>query len=305
MVYEATTGTVFDIQRYSLHDGPGIRTVVFLKGCPLRCQWCCNPESWKPEPQLSYMPMRCIGCGACVDCCAQNAIAHEGSAVVFDKGSCIDCGACAAQCYAQARLMVGRRMSVEQVLAEVMKDRKYYEASGGGITLSGGEACMQWRFAAELLQEAKKRHINTAVETTGHAAWEHLWAIAEFTDLMLFDLKHSDSEKHRRFTGVGNELICNNLRKLVEMGRRVIIRIPLIPGFNDDVPNLQASARLICDLGMVSEVHILPYHQLGISKYALMNYEYPLRALKPPEDDAVRAAARIFTDRGLHVQIHG
>ena len=305
MTDSAIKGMVFDVQRYSLHDGPGVRTVVFFKGCPLRCKWCCNPESWKIHTQLSYMPARCIGCGACISACPQGCIQASGSAILYDPKQCVDCGSCVQVCYPQARFLSGREMSVQEVLSQVLKDRKYYEHSGGGITLSGGEVSLQWEFAAALLREAKRCYLHTAVETTGYAAWEHLWPILENTDVVLYDLKHMDAAKHREYTGVDNALILENLKRLVARGRHTIIRLPLIPEHNDDAENLEATARFAQSLNGVREVHILPYHQLGVSKYPLLDYTYPLRELKPPTQERIKFAENIFKRYGFQTQING
>lgn len=305
MLYTEREGIVFDIQRYSLHDGPGIRTVVFLKGCPLRCKWCCNPESWKKEPQLSYLPARCIGCGACESTCPQGAIHREGDSIRFDQSLCTSCGSCVAECYPQARLMSGKKMNTAQVMDQVMKDWKYYERTGGGITLSGGEMALQWAFAEALLAHAKERHLHTAVETTGYAPWEHLEKIFRYTDLVLYDLKHMDSALHKKYTGVENERILENLRRAADMGKEIIIRIPLIPGCNDDTGNLQATAEYIAGLKKIQEVHLLPYHMLGVSKYPMMGYAYTMKETVPPETEQVHAAAEVFISRGFSTQIHG
>ena len=298
-------GTISDIQRYSLHDGPGIRTVVFLKGCPLHCKWCCNPESLLPRRQLSFMPERCIGCNACAEVCPSGAVTQMGGRIEFDRSKCLDCGACSMVCYPQARVMIGREMTVDEVLQVVERDRKYYDNSGGGITLSGGEMSMQWRFSAALLENAHAKAIHTCVETSLYAPWTHLEAIFENTDVILFDLKHMDSEKHKKYTGVGTELIHENVERLVKRGAQAIARIPLIPGFNDDVKNLTATAEFIRRLGGICEVHGLPYHRLGVSKYALMGYTYALKTLGTPADSDVNRALEVFIHFGLRARANG
>jgi pyruvate formate lyase activating enzyme len=251
------------------------------------------------------MPQKCIGCGACIEKCPNGAISRSDGRIVFNRHLCTDCGACVEVCYPQARVMSGREMRVDQVISEALKDRKFYESSGGGITLSGGEATMQWRFSAAIMETAKEVYLHTAVETTGYSAWEHLWEIAKNTDLILYDLKQMNSEKHREYTGVGNEIILENLKKLANKGKQIIIRIPLIPGVNDDRQNLEATARFVRETGRISEVHVLPYHQLGISKYPTVGYSYSLPGLKPPGKDATRKAEQIFQKYDFQVKMNG
>ena len=228
-----------------------------------------------------------------------------GGRIEFDRSKCTNCGVCAKACYPQARVMIGQEMKVDEVLQVVERDRKYYDNSGGGITLSGGEMSMQWQFSAALLENAHAKAIHTCVETSLYAPWTHLKAIFENTDVVLFDLKHMNSEKHKKYTGVGTELIHENVERLVKRGMQAIARIPLIPGFNDDVENLTATATFIRKLGGIREVHVLPYHRLGISKYALMGYAYTLKTLETPADSDVDRAVEVFTHFGMIARANG
>lgn len=251
------------------------------------------------------MSTRCIGCGACADVCASGAITRNNDTLAYDRSKCVNCGACAEVCYSQARMMIGKEMTVDEVLDIVRRDRMYYDNSGGGITLSGGEMSMQWQFAAELLEAAHRNAIHTCVETSLYAPWEHLEPIFRNTDVVLFDLKHMDDEKHRANTGVGTKVIHENAVRLAAMGIEAIARIPLIKGFNDDRANLEATAEFILALRGVREVHVLPYHRLGVSKYTLMGYSYGLAALESPNDGEVEAALEVFRRSGLIALANG
>lgn len=297
-------GLIFDIQRHSLHDGPGIRTLVFLKGCPLRCLWCCNPESQDIEPELLFHPDQCIGCLKCAQVCPHGASTVLEGRVHFERFACRGCGSCADSCYAEARVMKGCRMSVEATLKEVLRDQPFYTRSGGGMTLGGGEPLSQSRFAAALLAACKKKGIHTAVETTGHSPWTDLERFLTHTDLFLYDLKHVDAEKHRRFTGVGLSFILDNLERLGQTGQPIIVRTPIIPGFNDTPHEINAIACKAAALG-VREMHLLPYHRFGAGKYGLLGRSYPFQGRGEPGRELLEILRETVGRQGIRVQIGG
>ncbi len=289
-----TVGTIFDIQRFAVHDGPGIRTTVFCKGCPLACAWCHNPESIRREPDLSYVPERCIRCGCCLEACLQQAHRIEDEVHTLDRERCVVCGACANECPAEALEIVGREITVEEAMREIEADRPFYESSGGGMTLSGGEPTAQFAFARDLLAEAKRRGIHTCLDTCGLTAWERLAALLPPVDLFLYDIKDTDPQRHRRFTGVGNEEIIANLHRLSEAGARIILRCPMIPNVNADDEHLARIAELAVALPAIEEVHLLPYHGLGRSKHARLGTVRPeLPAQAPSEADVEGWLARL------------
>jgi pyruvate formate lyase activating enzyme len=300
-VVDLTTGIVFDIKRFSIHDGPGIRTTVFFKGCPLRCWWCHNPEGLAPEPELMIRANRCIKCDACLEACAHGAISWDGNGAVTDAEKCVGCGACVAACYAEARQIVGREMTVAQVMAEVERDVPFYDQSGGGATFSGGEPLLQGDFLRELLRACKARGIHTAVDTCGSAPWEVLDGVREYVDLFLYDLKLMDDARHREFTGVSNALILSNLQALSQQGHDIVVRLPLIPGINDDEDNLKQVGSFTAALPNLIQLDVLPYHSLGDEKYGRLNKPYNLSETRPPTDDHVAEAARILEGFGLRV----
>lgn len=299
------TGRVFNIQRYSIHDGAGIRTLVFLKGCPLRCLWCSNPESQKSIPELGFIESRCVGadvCGArCASACSAEAIRlNEQDKPVIDRERCDGCGKCAEVCTQDALKVVGSEMSVDEVLAEVERDRAFYWRSGGGVTIGGGEPLAQYRFTADILEAAQEAYLHTAIETCGHAPWDHFETVLRNVDLLQFDLKHTDPERHRELTGQSNELILSNLRRVlsVKTPEDVIIRIPVIPGCNDSADNIRETARLVSELGF-KQIELIPYHRLGASKYAQYGMVYSLADSNPEPQTSLDDLKTIVTGFGL------
>ncbi len=269
-------GMVFDIQKFSIHDGPGIRTTVFLKGCPLKCLWCHNPESQQSGQEISFIPEKCIGCGWCFKNCPQKAHVMEDGKHVLRRELCIRCGKCTEKCYAGANTLIGKEMTVDEVIAEVLKDVPFYETSNGGMTISGGEPMAQFKFTQSLLKEAKKHKLHTCLETSGFAASEKLLRIREDVDIFLFDYKESDPARHLEFTGVTLAGIVSNLLEIDRLGSKIILRCPVIPGCNDTPLHFREIANLASRLSNVIEVNILPYHPLGKSKSARIGKIYPL-----------------------------
>jgi pyruvate formate lyase activating enzyme len=297
------TGRVFNILRFCLHDGPGIRTTVFLKGCPLACWWCHNPEGQAREPDLLYYEVRCRHCGACVAVCP-HAEAATRDGVVLPSAPCERCGACVEVCLASARQILGQPMTVRAVLREVERDLVFYEESGGGVTLSGGEPLQQPAFAAALLEACRDRRIATVLETCGLADPAVLLDIAARADLVLYDLKVLDADKHRLYTGAPNDRILANLRALAAAGRPLVVRLPLIPAVNDSAEDLGDCFRFLAQLGL-RRVDLLPYHRVGIDKYRRLGRPYRLPETAAPAAAHHRALAERFRREGFDVTIGG
>jgi len=300
-----TTGMLFDIRRYAIHDGPGIRTTVFFKGCPLRCAWCHNPESQSPAQELMLRPARCISCGACAGACSELAIQPVDGRYVTDRAACTVCGECVTACYADARQIVGREYSVEEVMAVVERDRDFYLQSNGGVTFSGGEPLMQPDFLLALLQACKRAGLHTALDTSGYAAWETIERVLPYVDLLLYDLKLMDDTGHRQITGVPNRRILDNLHRLSARGLPIWLRLPLIPGINDDDENLAATAAFAVALPNPAPLYILPYHNSAEAKYAGLGIPFQLPGIPSPSDAQVRSAGEYFTRAGLTVVLGG
>ncbi|OLN29178.1 Pyruvate formate-lyase activating enzyme [Desulfosporosinus metallidurans] len=305
MVAITVEGKIVNIMKYSIHDGPGIRTTVFFKGCPLNCQWCHNPESQGFGQELMYWPDRCIGCGQCLEICSNGAVISTAGKLEYLRDQCLACGACCKACHAGVRELVAKTMSVSEVMAEIEKDLIFYDESGGGVTFSGGEAVMQPVFLLEMLKECRKKEIHTAVETCGYVNLEFLQMISDYVDLFLYDLKLMDRQKHQDFTGVPNVLILDNLRWLVEHHPRIIVRVPIIPGINDDEENLSQLGNFVASLKRVTELHILPYHKAGVDKYQRLGLAYLLSDIQSPDNERMEQIVGQLEQFGLKVKIGG
>lgn len=303
----ALTGTVFDIQRFSVHDGNGIRTLVFLKGCPLHCKWCQNPESMSPKPELMRLPHLCIGCGKCIEKCPENALSVDAQGEFsIERDKCTYCGECVEHCYAGSMTIVGRFMTVNEVMDEVERDRHFYETSNGGVTFSGGEPTMQSEFLIECLRESQRRGLHTAIETCAMTTPETFQNVLEHTDLVLTDIKHMDSDQHKALTGAPNEQILLNIANAAAMGKKLRIRVPLIPGCNDSVDNIEATAKFVSSLGSaVESLDILPYHRLGEPKWEQLERTYPLHGIEPLDKAIVHSMKDVASKYVAHVTVGG
>ena len=266
-------GTVFQIQRFSLFDGPGVRTVVFLKGCPLRCKWCHNPEGLSHKPQILFQASRCIGCMDCVSACVHCCHADADGLHRFDRTGCIGCGKCARQCCTGALSLAGMEMTAQEVLAQVLRDREVYLQSGGGMTLSGGEPFAQPEFTMQLLQEAKQAGLHTAIETSGYAPADVIQAAAAYTDLFLYDYKATGEALHKALCGVSNRRILENLQLLDALGAQVILRCPIIPGQNQTPEHIHGICTVAAAHSCIQQVHLEPYHRLGTDKAAQLSVD--------------------------------
>lgn len=295
-------GTVFNIQRFSVHDGPGIRTTVFLKGCNMRCYWCHNPESWSPKPQILFYEDKCVKCGACVEICPTKAQLIENGKRIFLREKCIMCGKCTEACSAKALVLSGEKMTVQEVMKEVEKDRPFYEESQGGVTLSGGEPLLQLDFARELLSECKEKGINTAVESALNVPWTVVDNIRTQVDLFLVDIKVADRKKHLEATGLDNKMIIENLKKLDDAGSRIWVRIPVIPGVNDNVEEMKAIADLVGTIKRVEFVELLPFHNMAQSKYDSLNVKYKAEGYKTPSRPAIASLNEVLKEKNLPVR---
>jgi len=303
-VSDQVVGRIFDVKRFAVHDGPGVRTTFFLKGCPLRCAWCHNPESMSREVELAFYPEKCIACGACVDACPQDAQDRsESRSNGYLRERCDLTGACLDVCYAEALVLHGRDVTVDDVLAEACVDRAFYEESGGGITLSGGEPLAQAEFVREVFQACQRAGIHTALDTSGQVAWGAFEGVLPWVDMVLYDLKHVDSELHRAYTGVGNERILENLWKLSQLGIPIEVRMPIVPGVNDGAEEIEGAARLLSEAENIAAVRLLPYHRLAGEKYASLGLANTMPNSPAPTADRLRDIADRLRQRGLVVVV--
>ncbi len=297
-----TKGTIFNIQKFSITDGTGIRTLVFMKGCPLRCVWCSNPESQEIGPEIMDVKNNCIKCGMCVEVCDIGAIDPETFDI--DREKCIRCGKCADICYANSKRLTGEQYTVQEVLQKIEKDRVFYKNSGGGVTVGGGEPLMQAEFVAELLKNCKRLNIHTSIETSGFGPWDRVRSVFESLDHIFYDIKAMDSDLHRELTGVGNELILQNAKNIAEMKKDITLRIPLIPGMNDSDDNLKKTVRFIKELSKGNDnikTEVLPYHDYGRDKYRWLGRKYWIEGKEKLSDAEMEKRKDIFRSAGLKI----
>ncbi|NIM90855.1 MAG: glycyl-radical enzyme activating protein [Candidatus Aminicenantes bacterium] len=298
------SGLIFDIKRYAIHDGPGIRTTVFFKGCPLQCPWCHNPEGQESNPELSFNKTRCLeGCSECIKICPQDALSRVNGLVSIDRDKCDLCGDCAPACPTEALEIIGRELSVEEVMEEIEKDRVFFEESGGGVTFSGGEPLAQLEFLKAVLDKCKKKGVHTVLDTCGYAPYEDLEKIAKKINLFLYDFKLLDDKKHQEAMGVSNKLIIQNLKKLSAKGSNIVVRIPIIEGVNDTDENIIGTAKFIASLPGIKEISLLPYHKGGRQKYSRLNKASRMDKVLAPSKEKIKKTKKKLERYGFRVKI--
>jgi pyruvate formate lyase activating enzyme len=297
-------GIVTNIQRFSIHDGPGIRTTVFLKGCNLRCFWCHNPETLSGAPELQLFPDRCIGCGECFARCPQGAHVMTDEGRRFLRERCQACGTCVETCYAQCLVMVGECKTVDEVVDEVLRDLPFYETSGGGVTLSGGEPLLQLDFSYAILERCRKEGLHTAIETAANFAWERVASILPVTDLVMMDVKLMDAERHKAATGVSNVRILENALRLGREAPALIVRTPIVPGVNDNAEDVAAIAQFVAGLPNLLYYELLPFHPMASGKYDSLDIDYRAREMKSPPKEQMDALTEVAAQFGIKAQ-HG
>ncbi|CAB1262852.1 trans-4-hydroxy-L-proline dehydratase activase [Clostridium sp. HV4-5-A1G] len=299
-----TSGTIFNIQKYSIHDGPGIRTTVFFKGCPLKCWWCHNPESQNTNHEIMFFEERCTVCGKCIKKCPQNAIKINNNFPEIDKFKCTLCEKCVDFCPNNAREHVGRNITSNELIKEIVKDEVFYEQSGGGVTFSGGEPLMQVDFLDDILKRCKDRGIHTAVDTSGYAPWKSFERIASKVDLFLYDIKIMDNEKHKKYIGAENDIILKNIENLSNMGCNIYLRMPIIKEINDDNDHIEKTIKLLSIIN-VEQVNLLPYHKIGMDKYRRLKMNYKLSGMEKPSDERMEEISQKFKKAGIKIKIGG
>jgi len=296
---------VTNIQGYSIHDGPGIRTVVFLKGCGLECQWCSNPECISPHPEVGFIKTLCTKCGKCAEICPVDALVYEaGKFPHIIRKKCTGCGACNSACSYKAFILYGKPMNAEEIFYAVSRDKMFYKASGGGVTVSGGEALLQPKLVCDIFDKCRQASIHTCIETSGYAAESAVRQVLPFTDYVLFDLKHLNSDKHLQYTGKPNNLILSNAKIAAASNIETLFRMPLIPGINDDMPNIKETADFLHGLGNNTfRIELMPYHRLGKGKYNSLDKSYYLSELLSPEPEHVESVKKAFEANGIECLI--
>ena len=299
-----TTGLISNIQCFSIHDGPGIRTTVFMKGCPLLCAWCHNPETQVFLPEIVWYKDKCIGCLTCIEACPHQALTAGSSGIKLDMEKCDRCGECANVCPTVAMERLGKEMTVEQLMKEVSKDQPFYEESHGGVTFSGGEPLSQNEFVLEALKACKAKGYHTTVDTSGFVPQRVVEAVAPYVDLFLYDIKHLDNDQHEKYMRAPNEPILRNLRWLAEHQANIWIRVPLIPGINDAPDHIRRIGELMRELGL-KEIYLLPYHKMAQAKYKRLRLPYTLGFLEDPTEEEIEPLAEILRKQGLNVHIGG
>lgn len=295
-------GTIFNIQKFSITDGVGIRTLVFMKGCPLHCLWCSNPESQNGKPEIMDVRLNCVRCENCAAACPEKAI--DPASFRIDRTICSACGICAEQCYTNAKKTVGQIYTIADLMDVIIRDRVFYKNSGGGVTVGGGEPLMQAEFVAAFLESCQAVHINTAVETCGYGPWEKVQLVFHHADQIFFDLKLMDSEKHRKFTGARNSLILDNAVRMGRLGKQVVFRVPLIHGINDDAENLEQIADFVREQMKYNDnisLELLPYHSYGRDKYRWLDRHYPLNDEGTVPDEVMEAAKSFMKNKSLNL----
>lgn len=306
---EIKPAVIFNIVHGSFVDGYGVRTTLFLKGCPLRCVWCCNPEGQKLHPELKFTVSNCNGCGRCLDVCPEGAITRaEGSdapPVLIDRTLCNNCGKCIDVCHADALSWFGVEMTVEEAFDALKKDERYYSSSGGGVTIGGGEPTFQPEFTFALMKKCQEHYIHVAIDTCGYTMNELGFRILDEADLLLYDMKGMDAALHQQHTGVSNDVILSNLKKLSDKGKPIIIRVPLVPGCNDSMQNITETAEFLSKLKSVQRIDLIPYHKFGMVKYGQLGSEYGLPDTQPQSDGYIDEILNIFVGFGLKTQVGG
>lgn len=302
-IYLMANGIIFDIKRYAINDGPGIRTAVFFKGCPLNCWWCHNPEGQSSLPQLMFRSNRCKASKDCLDVCPQNAI-HWDEESITNWEACDHCGLCAEVCYAGARELVGHTISVNHLMEDIVRDIPYYDQSGGGVTFTGGEPMFQREFLQEALLACKQQGIHTIVDSSGYAPRDGFEAIYPLVDLFLFDLKMMDGNRHIKYTYVPNQGILDNLIMLSDARVKIIVRIPIIPGVNDNAEEIESMASFLAELPHLEGIELMPYHEIGINKYGALGMNYRLTGTKTPTSQQIMDIEKVFRNYGLPIRAH-